>query len=170
MDRRSEAALRTAVSIVPGTPVLGIGVGSGDLAVAMMHLSIAYSFCETDLTRVEELARRVEIADEFEPFEQVSVTPEHIDCIDEQFNWAFVVEADSPAGIQEMTIPLAKEIVRILKLGGWIWLACNDHSALAGGSTVFHEIGCVDASPVTRVSDHEFCYRILRKVDANTPV
>jgi hypothetical protein len=98
------------------------------------------------------------------------MTPEHIDCIDEQFNWAFVVAADSPAGIQEMTIPLAKEIVRILKLGGWIWLACNDQSALAGGSTVFHEIGCVDASPVTRVSDDEFCYRIIRKVDANTPV
>ncbi len=168
MNPRSIAALRTAVAIVPGTPVLEIGLGSGELARAMIELGINYFVLENDDLVVAQIGlSAIESSIELQ---RLSFECGTIDSAGKRFEWAFVLEGDSPAGFESCSIGLVSEIVRTVNTGGWIWVAFRPDSDMAHSRTMFHQLGCVDASAIQESDDGYFCHRIFRKVDANTPM
>lgn len=165
MNRLDDAALRVAVAIPIGSAVVEIGVGNGSLAEAFALLSLDYHGCDPDATKLEQARQRLDSAAVSDRVEFCLLADGVIPMESDSFEWAFFKATGNDAGNQVLS-----ELKRILKPGGWVWVAFDSDGPISGSATPFHKAGFVDASKETRIGETGASERIFRRVESDTPV
>lgn len=165
MDSVTDAALRVAVAIIPGTKVLEICLRDGELAKALPRLSLDYTGCDLPAS-VRKLAATINTDGSSSSCTLVEVNAGKIPVESGAFMWVFVSEAHR---VLELLGVSTSEIVRVLAPGGWIWLAFDSGSDLSSDTTRFHELGCADASTISWLNGERGGHRILRRVGEGVP-
>ena len=164
MDVLTDAALRVAVAISPGTKVLEIGVRDGNLAESLLQLSLAYTGCDLP-GRITVAADRIGTGVNSHETRFVGIERATIPIASDTYQWIFMPEADEVLRYSGLSVD---EILRVLDPGGWIWLTFDTDSELSTEMSVFHLCGCADASAVSSLDGGRRGHRILRKVDETT--
>ena len=133
----------------------------------MLGLRLTQLALETRIVCQDE-ARVAELAAIFagEGFPTIPIGTRTADLFpfpDETFMWAFAIIPPAQVGLLE---DAAGEVARVMKTGGWIWVA----RPVDSGDTLLQPHGFVPASQRTLVAGTSYATRILRKVNADTPI
>lgn len=170
--------LRTLAAVPVDNRVLDLGCGRGHHAEALARLGFDLYACEQDDESIEAARQRVAgVFGDDEAEQRVTVArPGALGYADDFFDWVVAHgtydEAESAADLKDMLA----ETRRVLKNGGWVFVAFR--RALAGPdlspetlTKLFAEAGLALAENPAEDEDGEPVLRaIFRKVEAGVPV
>jgi SAM-dependent methyltransferase len=170
--------LRTLAAVHVESRILDLGCGEGHHAEALARLGFDVYACERDDESIDTTRHRVAgVFGEAEAERRVTVArPGALGYADEFFDWVVAHgtydEAESAAELKDMLA----ETRRVLKNGGWVFVAFRRNLAgpyLSPETLVklFAEAGLALAENPAEDDDGEPVLRaIFRKVDATTPL
>jgi len=166
MDPLVSAALRTASSIVPNTPVLHIDSGRDLLGVLLNQLSLDCRSACVDGERSAIVQQALEAAG-FAGDRASTMDDQRLPFESQAFDWVFTIVGPEEGSRMEN---LGAETLRVMRTGGWLWLASPVDHPVIRDDGILIALGFVSASGTEKIDSTGYASRILRKVDAATPV
>ena len=170
--------LRTLAAVPVRSRVLDLGCARGHHAEALARLGFDLYACADDEAAVRATRGRVaDVLDDEEAKRRVTVArPGALGYADDFFDWVVAHATYDEAGSAAELKDMLGETRRVLKNGGWVFVAFR--RALAGPdltpetlTKLFAEAGLALAEDPAEDNDGEPVLRaIFRKVDATTPV
>ena len=175
----SDHLLRTLAAVAPSSRVLDLGCGRGRHAAPLAALGFDLYACTSDPAEVT--ATRAEVAAALgteEAEKRVSLARSSaLGYPDDFFDWVVAYGAYDEAENMAVLVDMLAETYRVLKPGGWVFVAMRERAIGADGTPealtrLFAQVQFALAeAPVEEQENGERLLRgIFRKVDATTPV
>jgi SAM-dependent methyltransferase len=177
MPPPSDPLLRTLAAVPPSARVLDLGCGTGRHTGALARLGFDVYACTAEPADVE--AARAAIRDALGDRTEARVIvarPAALGYPDDFFDWVVAYRAYDAAEDAAALREMLDETRRVLKPGGWVWVAVRS-AVLGGDGTPAHLTARFEAAgfalaerPEEEAGNGERVLRgIYRKVDEHTP-
>ncbi len=175
MDEPSHHVLRVLAAVPVPSRVLDLGCGDGAHTEALARLGFEVDACDARAAAVEAVRQRLaSISGAEDAREAVSAASlDALDYPDATFDWIVAYRPENYASSPEAVQELLGESRRLLKPGGWVYIALPDTDGYGpdqlGAAADAVDLAEASAPECTDEHGASLVRAIFRRVDSNTP-